>query len=104
MADETGLDFNEQIKELERKYQQYQGEHEWKPLSYTGLCEKILAKSQTVAGFFLVQYSHLWKEHMGTLFDLFSSGKLKVHTMADETGLDFNEQIKELERKYQQCD
>ncbi|KAK1256942.1 hypothetical protein QJS04_geneDACA017230 [Acorus gramineus] len=57
---------------------QYQGEHGWKPLSYTGLCEKILAKSQTVGGFFLVQYSHLWKEHMGTLFDIFSSGKLKV--------------------------
>lgn len=57
---------------------QYQGEHGWKPLNYTGLCEKILAKSQTVAGFFLVQYSHLWQEHLDKLFDLFSSGKLKV--------------------------
>ncbi|KAH7517970.1 hypothetical protein FEM48_Zijuj09G0120800 [Ziziphus jujuba var. spinosa] len=27
---------------------QYQGEHGWKPSNYTGLCEKILAKSQTV--------------------------------------------------------
>ncbi|KAG8057012.1 hypothetical protein GUJ93_ZPchr0002g24337 [Zizania palustris] len=27
---------------------QYQGEHGWKPQNYTGLCEKILAKSQTV--------------------------------------------------------
>ena len=27
---------------------QYQGERGWKPLPYTGLCEKILAKSQTV--------------------------------------------------------
>ncbi|CAK7329863.1 unnamed protein product [Dovyalis caffra] len=27
---------------------QYQGEHGWKPANYTGLCEKILAKSQTV--------------------------------------------------------
>ncbi|CAI9104346.1 OLC1v1002999C3 [Oldenlandia corymbosa var. corymbosa] len=27
---------------------QYQGEQGWKPLNYTGLCEKILAKSQTV--------------------------------------------------------
>ncbi|XP_020268724.1 prostaglandin reductase-3 [Asparagus officinalis] len=57
---------------------QYQGEHGWKPLNYTGLCEKILAKSQTVAGFFLVQYSHFWQEHLDKLFDLFSSGKLKV--------------------------
>ncbi|XP_073103687.1 uncharacterized protein [Elaeis guineensis] len=57
---------------------QYQGEHGWKPLPYTGLCEKILAKSQTVAGFFLVQYAHLWQEHLDRLFDLYSSGKLKV--------------------------
>eukprot|EP00262_Sarcandra_glabra_P003563 TRINITY_DN14304_c0_g1_i1.p1 TRINITY_DN14304_c0_g1~~TRINITY_DN14304_c0_g1_i1.p1 ORF type:complete len:495 (+),score=90.93 TRINITY_DN14304_c0_g1_i1:140-1624(+) len=57
---------------------QYQGEHGWKPLNYTGLCEKILAKSQTVAGFFLVQYSHLWQQHLDRLYDLFSLGKLKV--------------------------
>ncbi|CAN6466691.1 unnamed protein product [Victoria cruziana] len=57
---------------------QYQGEHGWKPLSYTGLCEKILAKSQTVAGFFLVQYGHLYRSHLEKLYNLFSSGKLKV--------------------------
>lgn len=27
---------------------QYQGEHGWKPLNYTGVCEKLLAKSQTL--------------------------------------------------------
>ncbi|KAK9163260.1 hypothetical protein Syun_004162 [Stephania yunnanensis] len=57
---------------------QYQGEHGWKPLNYTGLCEKILAKSQTVVGFFLVQYSHFWQEHLEKLFHLYSAGKLKV--------------------------
>ncbi|KAM7251148.1 hypothetical protein ACFE04_023031 [Oxalis oulophora] len=57
---------------------QYQGEHGWKPSNYTGLCEKILAKSQTVAGFFLVQYGHLWQEHLDKLFELFATGKLKV--------------------------
>ncbi|KAJ0974948.1 hypothetical protein J5N97_016913 [Dioscorea zingiberensis] len=57
---------------------QYQGEHGWEPRNYTGLCEKILAKSQTVAGFFLVQYAQLWQQHLDRLFDLFSSGKLKV--------------------------
>ncbi|XP_078432642.1 ARP protein (REF) isoform X2 [Wolffia australiana] len=57
---------------------QYQGEHGWKPLNYSGLCEKILAKSQTVAGFFLLHYAKLWKEHLDRLFDLYSSGKLKV--------------------------
>uniref|UniRef100_A0A0A9BTL5 Enoyl reductase (ER) domain-containing protein n=1 Tax=Arundo donax TaxID=35708 RepID=A0A0A9BTL5_ARUDO len=57
---------------------QYQGEDGWKPQNYTGLCEKILAKSQTVAGFFLVQYAHLWQDHLDKLFDLYASGKLKV--------------------------
>ncbi|XVF01244.1 hypothetical protein REPUB_Repub04eG0071300 [Reevesia pubescens] len=57
---------------------QYQGEHGWKPSNYPGLVEKLLAKSQTVAGFFMVQYSHLWKEHLDRLFHLYSSGKLKV--------------------------
>jgi hypothetical protein len=57
---------------------QYQGEHGWKPSNYTGLCEKILAKSQTVAGFFLVQYGHLWQEHLDRLFEHFATGKLKV--------------------------
>ncbi|GJN33785.1 hypothetical protein PR202_gb22408 [Eleusine coracana subsp. coracana] len=56
----------------------YQGEEGWKPQNYTGLCEKILAKSQTVAGFFLIQYAHLWQDHLGKLFDLYASGKLKI--------------------------
>ncbi|CAA2978330.1 probable quinone oxidoreductase [Olea europaea subsp. europaea] len=57
---------------------QYQGEHGWKPRNYTGLCEKILSKSQTVTGFFLVQYAHLWQQHLDKLVHLHSSGKLKV--------------------------
>ncbi|CAA3001806.1 probable quinone oxidoreductase [Olea europaea subsp. europaea] len=57
---------------------QYQEEHGWKPRNYTGLCEKLLAKSQTVAGFFLVQYDHLWQHHLDKLVRLYNSGKLKV--------------------------
>ncbi|GAA0176371.1 oxidoreductase [Lithospermum erythrorhizon] len=57
---------------------QYQGEQGWKPLNYTGLCEKLLAKSQTVTGFFLVQYAHLWQQHLDRLFELYSSGRLKI--------------------------
>ncbi|PWA97987.1 ARP protein (REF) [Artemisia annua] len=57
---------------------QYQGENGWKPRNYTGLCEKLLTKSQTVAGFFLVQYAHLWQQHLDNLVHLFSVGKLKV--------------------------
>ncbi|PQQ04396.1 zinc-binding alcohol dehydrogenase domain-containing protein 2-like [Prunus yedoensis var. nudiflora] len=56
----------------------YQGGHGWKPSNYPGLCEKLLAKSQTVAGFFLLQYSHFWQEHLDKLFHLFSMGKLKM--------------------------
>ncbi|XP_051136817.1 uncharacterized protein LOC127255355 [Andrographis paniculata] len=57
---------------------QYQGEHGWKPRNYPGLCEKILAKSQTVAGFFLVHYARFWQQHLDKLVDLYTSGKLKV--------------------------
>ncbi|KAJ1289971.1 hypothetical protein BS78_02G205700 [Paspalum vaginatum] len=57
---------------------QYQGEEGWKPQNYRGLCEKILGKSQTVAGFFLIQYAHLWQGHLEKLFNLYASGKLKV--------------------------
>ncbi|KAJ6671244.1 hypothetical protein OIU85_015043 [Salix viminalis] len=57
---------------------QYQGEHGWTPANYTGLCEKILAKSQTVAGFFLLQHTHLWAQHLDRLYNMFASGKLKV--------------------------
>ncbi|KAK9044328.1 hypothetical protein V6N11_072638 [Hibiscus sabdariffa] len=57
---------------------QYQGEHGWMPKNYPGLVEKLLTKSQTVGGFFLPQYSYLWKEHLDKLYNLYSSGKLKV--------------------------
>ncbi|CAM0951698.1 unnamed protein product [Alopecurus aequalis] len=30
------------------------------------------------AGFFLVQYAHLWQDHLDKLFELYASGKLKV--------------------------
>ncbi|KAL0649314.1 hypothetical protein Bca4012_092005 [Brassica carinata] len=64
---------------------QYQGEKGWQPSNYPGLCEKILAKSQTVAGFFLVQYSQLWKQNLDKLFNLYSLGKLKVVVCMDPT-------------------
>ncbi|XP_031394131.1 probable quinone oxidoreductase [Punica granatum] len=57
---------------------QYQGEQGWKPATYPGLCEKLLAKSQTVSGFFLIQYAQLWQQHLDRLFRLYSKGKLKV--------------------------
>nr|KJB79297.1 hypothetical protein B456_013G042800 [Gossypium raimondii] len=72
---------------------QYQGEHGWKPKNYPGLVEKLLTKSQSVAGFFLPQYSYLWKEHLARQFDLYSSGKLKVVVCIDPT---FEQQMAKL--------
>ncbi|KAE8706092.1 Glycoprotein 3-alpha-L-fucosyltransferase A [Hibiscus syriacus] len=57
---------------------QYQEKHGWMPLNYPGLVEKLLAKSQTVVGSVLFQYSSFWKQHLIRLFHLYSSGKLKV--------------------------
>ncbi|KAL8097101.1 hypothetical protein AgCh_030270 [Apium graveolens] len=57
---------------------QYQGEHGWKPLNYTGVCEKLLAKSQTLVGFFLNHYTHVWQQHLDKLVQLYTMGKLKV--------------------------
>ena len=34
--------------------------------------------NRILAGFFLIQYAHLWQEHLDRLVNLFSSGKLKV--------------------------
>ncbi|MCD7468176.1 hypothetical protein HAX54_006126 [Datura stramonium] len=57
---------------------QYQGEHGWKPRNYPGICEKLLSKSQTVVGFLLPGYARLWQEHLDRLYNLYSSGKLKI--------------------------
>ncbi|KAE8667868.1 ARP protein (REF) isoform 2 [Hibiscus syriacus] len=57
---------------------QYQGKNGWMPLNYPGLVEKLLAKSQTVAGFVMTHYSYLCKEHLIRLSQLYSSGKLKI--------------------------
>ncbi|KAG0624469.1 hypothetical protein M758_3G250400 [Ceratodon purpureus] len=50
----------------------------WKPATYPGLCEQLLWKSQTISGFFLVHYAKMYQEHIGKLYNLYSSGKLKI--------------------------
>ncbi|KAL3679180.1 hypothetical protein R1sor_022136 [Riccia sorocarpa] len=57
---------------------QYQGEKGWQPGNYPGLVEKVLAKSQTVVGFFLNDYVSLWREHASRLAKMFLNKKLKV--------------------------
>ncbi|KAH9314268.1 hypothetical protein KI387_022895, partial [Taxus chinensis] len=57
---------------------QYQGQRGWQPSNYTGLCEKLLFKSQSVAGFFLMHYTHLWHTHLERLYNLFGDRRLKA--------------------------
>ncbi|EFJ16715.1 hypothetical protein SELMODRAFT_179322 [Selaginella moellendorffii] len=57
---------------------QYQGEGGWQPRNYPGLCEKLLWKSQTIVGFYLMHHNKLWKEHVAKLHSLHSRGKLKI--------------------------
>ncbi|BBN17225.1 prostaglandin reductase 3 [Marchantia polymorpha subsp. ruderalis] len=57
---------------------QYQGENGWQPGNYPGLAEKILAKSQSVVGFFLNDYTRMWRDHAARLTKLYLDKKLKV--------------------------
>lgn len=50
----------------------------WKQATYPGLCEKLLWKSQTVSGFFLLHYTRMYQEHIAKIHSLYSSGKLKI--------------------------
>jgi len=50
----------------------------WKPANHPGLCEKLLWKSQTVTGFLLLHYTKMYQDHIGKLYNLYSSGKLKI--------------------------
>ncbi|CAK9232791.1 unnamed protein product [Sphagnum troendelagicum] len=60
---------------------QYAGEtpaEGWKRGNYPGLCEKLLAKSQTLTGFYVNHYRKLFKEHIEKLYNLYSAGDLKI--------------------------
>eukprot|EP00850_Spirogloea_muscicola_P020134 SM000208S06304 [mRNA] locus=s208:29820:35880:+ [translate_table: standard] len=51
---------------------------QWAPATYPGLCEKLLWKSQSVAGFFLVHHTSHWKRHLAKLSALHKAGLLQV--------------------------
>lgn len=51
---------------------------DWAPAQHSGLCEKLLWKSQTLSGFFLVHYAAQWKRHLAKLGALHKAGLLKV--------------------------
>ena len=50
----------------------------WAPRQYSGLAEKLLWKSATLHGFFLLHYAPLWRRHLRKLCALLDSGALRV--------------------------
>lgn len=57
---------------------QYKAAGGWKPQPHVGLPEKLLARSASVTGFFLVQYPKLFKPHLDKLVALHAAGKLRI--------------------------
>ncbi len=50
----------------------------WKPSVHPGLTEKLLWKSASCVGFFLLRYASHFKAHLGRLVELVDSGALQV--------------------------
>eukprot|EP00884_Botryococcus_braunii_P008635 jgi/Botrbrau1/17773/Bobra.0127s0028.1 len=50
----------------------------WTPSQLTGVPEMLLFKSATVAGFFLMDYMHLYRKHLTKLMTAFLNGKLHI--------------------------
>ena len=50
----------------------------WKPKPYPGIVERLLAKNQSLIGFFLLNYSKLFKRHFELLESKWRAGKLAV--------------------------
>lgn len=50
----------------------------WAKRPYPGLAEKLLWKSATLQGFFLLHYASHWRRHLKKLAGLFQGGQLRV--------------------------
>ena len=50
----------------------------WEQRQYPGLAEKLLWKSATLHGFFLLHYASIWRRHLKKLAGLLSAGQLRV--------------------------
>jgi hypothetical protein len=50
----------------------------WPASQHAGLCEKLLWKSASVSGFFLLAYAHLYKQHLARLTTLLQQTRLVV--------------------------
>ena len=50
----------------------------WEQRQYPGLAEKLLWKSATLHGFFLLHYASIWRRHLKKLAGLLAAGQLRV--------------------------
>ncbi|KIY93511.1 hypothetical protein MNEG_14451 [Monoraphidium neglectum] len=50
----------------------------WQRSAHEGLAEKLLWKSASVAGFFLLKYAPLWGPHLTALCELVAQGRLRA--------------------------
>lgn len=50
----------------------------WKPLTYTGLPEKLLARNTALLGFFLPMHAGHFRRHLAALLGALEAGKLRV--------------------------
>ena len=50
----------------------------WSPSMHPGLAEKLLWKSASCIGFFLLKYTSLFRPHLNSLISLMDAGKVKV--------------------------
>jgi NADPH-dependent curcumin reductase CurA len=60
----------------------------WKPRPYHGLVERLLAKNQSLVGFFLLNYAKDFKRHFYDLERQFRSGTLKISCYCVAGGID----------------
>ncbi|GAB4818806.1 hypothetical protein N2152v2_005852 [Parachlorella kessleri] len=50
----------------------------WQPSHYKGVNEKLLMKSASITGFFLIQHTNLFRAHLKRLAGLLEAGQLRV--------------------------
>jgi NADPH-dependent curcumin reductase CurA len=50
----------------------------WQPRQYAGIAEKLLWKSASLRGFFLLHHAAEWRRHLQKLAAMLQAGKLRV--------------------------
>jgi NADPH-dependent curcumin reductase CurA len=50
----------------------------WQKRQYSGIAEKLLWKSATLQGFFLLHYAAEWRRHLKKLAGMVQTGQLRV--------------------------